>query len=274
MPATSLSLCAETPFVVDAGVWGFIEVILEKRSSPRGRKRLHSDRTVYEAIIYVLRGGIPWRMLPERFPPWQTVYGRFRDWADRGVWQELTDILRERLRLELGRNPGPTAGAIDSQSVASGPCGGAIGYDAGKKVKGRKRHIVVDTEGLLIAATVTPANVQDPTAAPDVLEAAKERAMNLIHAWGDGRYGGKLIGWALDSLGITIEVVSRPAGSRGFVLLPRRWVVERTFGWFLWCRRLARDWEKSSWAAAAFIYIAASNFMARRLAKYQEWQPA
>jgi putative transposase len=274
LPATSLSLCAETPFVVDDATWSLIERILAKRSSPRGRKRVQADRIIYEAIIYVLRGGIPWRMLPKCFPPWQTVYGRFRDWADRGLWQELTDVLRGQLRLELGRNPEPTAGIIDSQSVQSGPCGGAIGYDSAKKVKGRKRHIVVDTEGLLISVVVTPANVQDPTAAPTVLNDAKESALQLLHVWGDGRYGGKLVDWAANSLNITVEVVSRPTGSKGFVPLPRRWVVERTFAWLTWCRRLARDWEKASWSAAAFVYVAASNYMARRLAKYQQRQVA
>ena len=274
MSATSLLLCAETPSIVDDATWSFVKVVLAKRSSPRGRKVVHSDRIVYEAIIYVLRGGIPWRMLPERFPPWQTVYGRFRGWQDRGIWQELTDTLRPQVRMELGRNPEPTAGVIDSQSVQSGPCGGAVGYDAAKKVKGRKRHIVVDTEGLLINVTVTPANVQDPTAAPTVLGEAKDTAPQLLHVWGDGRYGGKLADWAEQYLNITVEVVSRPSGSKGFVPLPRRWVVERTFAWMTWCRRLARDWEKASWSAAAWVYIAASHYMARRLAKYQRWQAA
>ena len=274
MPATSLSLCNEKPFVVEDATWSFIELVLAKRSSARGRKRVHADRLVYEAIVFVLRGGLPWRMLPERFPPWQTVYGRFRSWQDRGIWQELTDTLRRQLRMELGRNPEPTAGVIDSQSVQSGPCGGIVGYDAAKKVKGRKRHIVVDTEGLLITVTVTPANVQDPTAAPEALDDAKDTVPQLLHVWGDGRYGGKLVDWAEQSLNITVEVVSRPSGSKGFVPLPRRWVVERTFAWMIWCRRLARDWERASWSAAAWVYIAASNYMARRLAKYQGWQAA
>ncbi len=273
MPATSLSSCSEKPFIVDDEAWSLVAAFLAKRSR-QGPERTHADRLIYEAIVYVLRGGIAWRMLPERFPPWQTVYGRFREWSDYGVWQKLTDDLRQTLRLELGRNPEPTAGAIDSQSVPSGPCGGVTGYDAGKKIKGRKRHLVVDTEGLLLAATVTPANVQDPTAAPEVLTEAKEHAEGLIHVWGDGRYGGKLGEWAKNTLNVTVEVVSRPKGSKGFVLLPRRWVIERTFGWFTWCRRLACDWEKASWSALAFIYIAASNSMARRLAKYLRWQEA
>lgn len=274
MPATSLSMCDEFPFRVDDITWSLIEPYLAKQGSG-GRPRIHSDRILYEAIIYVLRGGIPWRMLPKDcFPPWQTVYGHFRDWSDMGNWCNLTNMLRQKVRLELGRNPEPTAGAIDSQSVPSGPCAGATGYDAGKKIKGRKRHLVVDTEGLLVAATVTPANVQDPTAAPDVLNVAKEYADGSIHLWGDGRYGGKLGEWARETVNIVVEVVSRPAGSRGFVLLPRRWVIERTFSWLNWCRRLARDWERASWSAEAFVYIACSNYMARRLAKYQRWQAA
>jgi putative transposase len=273
MPATSLSLCSEEPFVVDDETWSLVAPFLAKRS-PQGPERSHADRLVYEAIVYVLRGGIPWRMLPERFPAWQTVYGRFREWSDYSVWPKLTDDLRQKLRVELGRNPEPTAGVIDSQSVPSGPCGGPTGYDAAKKIGGRKRHLVVDTEGLLLAATVTPASVQDPTAAPDVLTEAKHHAGGLIHVWGDGRYGGKLDEWAEGVLNVTVQVVSRPKNSKAFVLLPRRWVIERTFAWLGRCRRLACDWEKASWSALAFIYIAASHFMARRLAKYQRWQEA
>ena len=186
----------------------------------------------------------------------------------------MTDTLRRKLRVELGRNAEPTAGVIHSQSVQSGPCGGAVGYDAAKKIKGRKRHVVVDTEGLLISVTVTPANVQDPTAAPTALDEAKDTAPQLRHVCGDGRYGGKFVDWAKQSLNITVEVVSRPSGSKGFIPLPRRWAIERTFGWMIWCRRLARDWERASWSAAAWVLIATSSHMAHKLAKYQRWQAA
>lgn len=264
----SVPMVVSYPSDADDATWELIAPVLARQTN-QGRPRVHSDRLVYNAILYVLRGGITWRMLPKSFPPWQTVYGRFRTWADNGIWQRLTDTMRQCLRIELGRDPDPSAGVIDSQSVATGPGAGAVGYDAGKNVRGRKRHILVDTEGLLVTVVVTPANVQDPTAAPEVLAAAKERSPRLSHVWGDGRYQGKLIGWAKVELAITVEIVSRLPGQKGFVVLPRRWVVERSFAWLGRYRRLARDWEAASWSVCALIHIAASNMMARRIARYR-----
>ncbi len=260
------------PSDVDDAAWELIAPVLAPATN-QGRPRVHSDRLVYNAILYVLRGGITWRMLPKSFPPWQTVYGRFRAWADNGTWQKLTDTVRQSLRIELGRDPNPSAGVIDSQSVPTGPGGGAVGNDPAKKVRGRKRHLLVDTEGLLVTVVVTPANVQDPTAAPEVLQEAKERSPRLGHVWADGRYRGKLIDWAKEKVGITLEIVSREPGQRGFVVLPRRWVVERTIAWLERYRRLAHDWEAASWSVLALIHIAASNLMARRLARYYAAYP-
>lgn len=265
----SIPMVSSYPSDVDDATWDLIAPVLAPQTS-RGRPRLHTDRLIYNAILYVLRGGISWRMLPSPFPPWPTVYGRFRTWADNGIWQKLTNTMRQTLRIELGRDPNPSAGVIDSQSVPTGPGGGVVGNDPAKKVRGRKRHLLVDTEGLVVSVVVTPANVQDPVAAPEVLEEAVACSSRLAHIWGDARYQGKLVSWARETLGISLEIVKRPPGQRGFVVQPRRWVVERSFAWLDRYRRLARDWEAASWSACAFVHIAASNLMARRIARL--WQ--
>lgn len=235
-----------------------------------GRSRVHADRMIDNAILSVLRGGIQGRMLPATFPCWRTVSSRFRRWADSGTWEKLTTAVRADVRIELGHEPEPSAGVIDSQSVPTGPGSVADRDAAGKTVKGRTRHLVVDLQGTVLAALVTPASVPDPVAAPELLEQAKARASRLTLIWGDGRSKGPIVQTAAEELDLTVDVVAPPKGPKSFQVLPRRWVIERGVpsgpAWLDRFRRLARDWEVASWSACAFLSIAPGNVAARQLA--------
>lgn len=247
--------------------WSIIEPLLPPRR-PLGRPRTVDLREVVNAILYTLNCSNPWRLLPKDFPPRSTVQGYFYKWRDDGTWYEMMIELVVRARLALGRKAEASAGIIDSQSAPTTESGGPRGLDPGKRVKGRKRHIVVDTEGLLLAVLVHPANIQDVHGAVPLLKDLRRRFPRLRHIFADRVYRGQqLLNAVADCGPWTIEIVERPKGVKGFQLLPRRWVVERTFAWFGKCRRLSKDYEATIASATAWILIAQIRLLSRRLAR-------
>jgi transposase len=235
---------------------------------PLGRPRKVDLRAVMDAILYLLGTGCQWRALPKDFPPRSTVQGYFYRWRDDGTWLEAAGKLVARAREAAGRHAIPTAGIIDSQSVATTPSGGPRGLDAGKRVKGRKRHIVTDTNGFLLAVLVHPANIQDCHGAVPLLKSLRRKFPKLRHIFADRVYRGDQLLKALADCGKwTIQIVQRPPGVKGFQLLPRRWVVERTFAWLGRCRRLSKDFEGTIASATAWILVAHVRLLSRRLAR-------
>jgi putative transposase len=247
--------------------WQLIDYCFPKPSK-KGRRRKHPFRELLNAVFYLVRTGCQWRNLPKDFAPWRTVYHYFRLWKRNGLWNQIHTHLREHLRLVEGRKRQPSAGIIDSQSVKSTETSDERGYDAGKKVNGRKRHILVDTIGLVLRVMVLPANIQDRDGAKQLLAAffSQKTRRRVKHIWADGGYTGTLLERARKLWRCTVEIVKR-SELHTFKVLPRRWVVERTFGWLGRYRRLSRDYERQATTGETMVYLAMIRLMLARLGK-------
>ena len=243
--------------------WNIVEPLLPVAKT--GRPRLVSLREVLNTIFYLLRTGCAWRLLPHDLVKWPVAYYYFRRWQKGGTWSGVNAALSQQLRVQEGKQPTPSAAILDSQSVKSTPVPGARGYDAGKKINGRKRHILVDTLGLIWAVVVHTADVQDRQGAKTVLAKIRDRMPRLRLVWADGGYTGQLLNWVSSQFTWTLVIVKRSDQAQGFTLLPRRWIVERTFGWLTRYRRLSKEYEQLTSVSESMIYATMIHLMLRRL---------